>query len=321
VLGLFSPLRRDLMNASEDSFVSIIVPVYNGEEAIDLCVESLLGQDYPQDRYEVIIVDNGSKDSSAEIVRRYPVKLFSETSIQSSYAARNRGIEASRGDFLAFTDSDCIASMDWLTNLLSGFVSPEVGGVAGRVKAVDQQNAVSKYEELKHHRNDKYVNGIFYMPFAATCNVMYRRSVFDQIGLFDETFISGGDVDFSWRMQIETNLKLKYQPQAVVEHFNCMTIWEYSKKPKKYAMGVVQLAKKYPQIVNRQTSLSRTSRFYLGGFMRLFNGLRQWYVGRKTSSDPQESMEGLLTFVRSLSFQIGFLLGSIKHRHWCNFPF
>lgn len=309
------------MNTPEHSCVSVIVPVYNGEETIALCVESLLAQDYPQDCYEVIIVDNGSNDASTEIVQRYPVQLLSETSVRSSYAARNLGIEASRGDFLAFTDSDCIAHRGWITHLLSGFESSQVGGVAGRVKAVDQQNAVSKYEELNHHRNDKYVNGIFYMPFAATCNVMYRRSVFNWVGLFDETFLSGGDVDFSWRMQIETTLKLKYQPQAVVEHFNCRTIREYFNKPKKYAMGVVQLAKKYPQIVSHQTSLSSMSRFYHGLAMRLFKGFKQWYGGRKTSDDPLASMEELLVVVTSLSSQVGFVLGSIKHRHWCNFPF
>ena len=308
------------MNKPEHSFVSIIVPVYNEEATIALCVKSLLDQDYPQNRYEVIIVDNGSKDASAEIVRRYPVRLLSETSIQSPYAATNRGIEASRGDFLAFTGSDCIASRDWLTNLLRGFVSPEVGGVAGEIKAVDQHNAVSKYEELNHHRNEKFVNDNIYLPFAATGNVMYRRSVFDQIGLFDETFFSGGDVELSWRMQMATTLKLKYQPLAVVEHFNCRTIREYFKKPKKYAMGMVQLAKKYPHIVVPQTSLSQWSWFYRNMALNLCKGLRQWYVGRNTSNDPLESMEGLLMFAKSLSFQIGFLLGSIKHRHWCILP-
>ena len=95
-------------------YISVIVPVYNGETTIGKCVEALLNQDYPKDKYEVIIVDNNSKDKTAEVIDQYPVTYALEKGTQSSYAARNSAIKMAKGDVLAFTDSDCIANNSFM---------------------------------------------------------------------------------------------------------------------------------------------------------------------------------------------------------------
>ena len=116
-------------------FVSVIVPVYNDAQRIWKCIESLLQQTYPRQKYEVIIIDNGSTDETRTVIQKYPVKLLIEDKIQNSYAARNKGIKNACGEVIAFTDADCIPDSDWIekgvTNLLR---TPNCGLVGGEIK-------------------------------------------------------------------------------------------------------------------------------------------------------------------------------------------
>ena len=113
-------------------FASVIVPVYNGESMIAECIESLLSQDYPKDKYEIIVVDNNSNDHTPDIVKKYPVKYTMETRIQSSYAARNTGVKYAEGEALIFFDADQIATQNWLKNLMQEWTQKQYGAFGGR---------------------------------------------------------------------------------------------------------------------------------------------------------------------------------------------
>lgn len=82
--------------------------------------------DYPPERREILVVDNGSRDRTGQIVASYPVTLLREV-LRGPAAARNRGIEASRGQLLAFTDADCVVTTRWLQELVLGFEDEDVG--------------------------------------------------------------------------------------------------------------------------------------------------------------------------------------------------
>ena len=101
--------------------ISVIVPVRNGEQVIDQCLESLMAQCGVGGAVEILVVDNQSTDGTAEAVSKWPVRLLTERTRLSSYAARNTGIQASSGDYLAFTDADCIASPHWLATIVKPF--------------------------------------------------------------------------------------------------------------------------------------------------------------------------------------------------------
>jgi glycosyltransferase involved in cell wall biosynthesis len=101
--------------------ISVIIPVYNGEEFISRCIEALLNMDYPSDKFEIIIiVDNNSTDGTTEVVRRYPVRYIFE-SIKGPSAARNTGAKAVRENILAFTDVDVIVEKNWLFEIEKNF--------------------------------------------------------------------------------------------------------------------------------------------------------------------------------------------------------
>ena len=115
---------------NELPFVSVIIPVLNGERTIRDCLVSLLRMDYPAGRRVILIVDNGSTDRTAEIIKGYPVHYLCEER-RGAAAARNTGIQASSGAILAFTDADCVVSTGWASELVRGFEDEGVGGVEG----------------------------------------------------------------------------------------------------------------------------------------------------------------------------------------------
>jgi len=122
------------------------VPVYNGAQTVEKCVESLLAQDYPKDRLEIIFVDNQSKDRTLQVLQPYAasgkILLLSETNVLNAYGARNTGIRAAKGDILAFTDSDCEAEPDWIRELMVSFVT--LDGLRGRRNCSGQASNVLK---------------------------------------------------------------------------------------------------------------------------------------------------------------------------------
>ncbi len=129
-------------------FVSIIVPVYNGALYIENCIGSLLGLNYPKEKYEVIIVDNNSTDNTADIIKKFAVIYALEDHTQTSYAARNKGIQTARGSIMAFTDADCIADEYWILNGVKPFENRLVGGVGGKVKAYKPRNYIERYQAI-----------------------------------------------------------------------------------------------------------------------------------------------------------------------------
>ncbi|HQP92125.1 MAG TPA: glycosyltransferase [Candidatus Omnitrophota bacterium] len=117
-------------------FVSIIAPVYNGEKTVSVLLSSLLEQDYPKDKLEILIVDNNSRDLSRQIIAGFPVKLLDETMVQSSYAARNRGIRSAQGEIFAFIDSDCRANPDWVKKGVNALLNEGADLAGGKVEFI-----------------------------------------------------------------------------------------------------------------------------------------------------------------------------------------
>lgn len=109
--------NADIETAVNLPSVSVVVPVYNGAETIAACIESLLKQDYPSDRYDIIIVENGSTDNTTEIVKRFPVRLFHSYD-KGPAPARNMGLSVSSAEIVAYTDADCVAAPNWLSELV-----------------------------------------------------------------------------------------------------------------------------------------------------------------------------------------------------------
>ncbi|HPD45952.1 MAG TPA: glycosyltransferase [Anaerohalosphaeraceae bacterium] len=194
--------------------VSVIVPVYNDAGSIDKLIRSLLQQDYDQD-IEIIVVDNRSTDATRDIVRKYPVTLLEENEIQSSYAARNKGIEHARHKILAFIDSDCVATTEWVRTGVSELIASKADLLGGRVEFVlsPARCASEMYDAITHF---DFEVSIEEQRGTGAGNLFVYRYVFEQTGLFP-VVKSGGDFQWSKRA-IQHGFRLAYSPITVVRH-------------------------------------------------------------------------------------------------------
>ena len=204
--------------------VSVVIPIYNAEADLMALLNCLAAQTYPSDRVEYLLVDNASTDRTGVLLQdavgqfaQIHLRLLSQSQIQSAYAARNLGIQAAIGEILAFTDADCRPQPNWLSSLVTPFADDSIGLVAGEITSLpgksifeqhaDRQATLSQRHTLAHPR-----------PYGQTANLAVRRSVFEQVGLFRPYLTTGGDADFCWRVQQQTNWQLAFAEAAIVQH-------------------------------------------------------------------------------------------------------
>jgi len=293
-----------------DNYISVIIPVCNGEKTISMCIESLLHQKYPKDRYEIIIIDNNSRDGTVEIVGKYPVRYIEEKKTQSAYAARNTGIKSAKGGILAFMDADCTASPDWLRKGTEGFRDTNIGCVAGGIECHEPEGYVGKYLCKKKIISQEEKPAEFPLPYAKTANAFYTRAVFDKIGFFEEQWVSGGDADYSWRMQLETDYKIKFSPHAIVSHKHRETLRAMFKQCLKWGIGYALLYKKYRDKMSR-----RSIKQAIWIFRRVFYAsfMAALFCFYKKDRLPAEKREEYLELIAFMGWEVGRIIGSVKY--------
>lgn len=258
------------MDSSSLPTVSVVVPVYNGAMTIATCLESLLAQTYPADRYEIIVIENGSTDETTAVVERYPVRLLHNT-VRGPAAARNRGIQASQADLIAFTDADCIVTPNWLAELVKPFQDTTVGAVGGDIQPYRHSDRTDV--ELFSDENSPWANYLSgkheFLPQIYTPNAAYRRALLVAINGFNERILTGEDVEISWRIQMETGTHFAYAPQSVVYHHHRSTRQGLSRQYRQYGFGEVLLDTLFGQYPGYPRSLKTQLRRLLGQTMAL----------------------------------------------------
>jgi glycosyltransferase involved in cell wall biosynthesis len=194
--------------------VSVIVPARNAAGHVGGCLEALANQTYPRERYEVIVVDNGSRDATREVVAAHPVQLLEETSSCSPYPARNRGLHHARGEVIAFTDADCRPLETWLERGVERLNGERADLVGGRVTFTFASTpSVGEMVDALWHLDVR--RQIHENRAAMTANLFVHSSVFGAIGGFDPEVRSGGDGRWT-RRATDAGFALTYAPDAIV---------------------------------------------------------------------------------------------------------
>lgn len=297
---------------STEHFISIIVPAYNCETMVGNCLKALLDQDYPKDDYEIIIVDNNSKDRTAEIIKSYPVKYFLQKDVQTSYASRNMGIQKAKGDIIAFTDSDCIPRKDWLSKAVRGFEDGVIGCVAGEIEADTPQNYVEAFLTEKNTLAQSATIRNPFLPYPQTANALYRRDVFDKIGLFETKWASGGDGDLAWRMQLNTDYKIQYVPESVVLHRHRSTLRSMFRQKVKWGIGRTNHYKKYRDKFKKRRVKETWWDFKT--FLSLFWKMTAGYFKKSNpESATEQRQRNILVFLNYAGAKLGELIGSVRN--------
>jgi GT2 family glycosyltransferase len=227
-------------------FISVIIAARDDETLIRNCLISLINTDYPKELREFLVVDNGSKDQTPQIIKSFPVKYLYEERKGISYA-RNNGIEAGKGDIFLFTDPDCVVSTGWIREIVRVFENEDAGVVAGAIIPYPGETPAVRYAARRRSHSQERPMSLAIRSFAMTPNIAFRREVFDKIGLFDSRFPGGGweDADLCWRFSNGTNLKLKYAPRAVVFHRYRTTAKDFFNQHRRYGHGLAILCAKY----------------------------------------------------------------------------
>ncbi len=222
--------------------VSVVVPVRDGAATVAACIRSILAADWPPERREIIVVDNGSRDGTAAQLAGMPVRLLSEGRVGRSHA-RNRGIVEAGGELLLFTDADCTVDRAWIAELVRGFGPPDVWGVAGEIHFASGAGVAERFIAQREHDHQRFVLSLD-RPFAITSNVAYDRRAFDEIGLFDPAFATAEDVDLGWRFR-RAGLRYSYQPDAVVYHSPRATVGGLLRQQESFGYGRAMLRDRY----------------------------------------------------------------------------
>lgn len=196
-----------------DPLVTVVVPVRDGAGSLARCLDALAAQEDAAP-YEVVVVDNGSTDRSAEVAAGHHIgaRVVTEPT-PGSYAARNAGVAAAAGSILAFTDADCEPHPGWLDAGARAAENADL--VGGRVVATaDPLDPVERYDAALYLDQEAFVAE---QGFAATANLFVRTDVAREVGGFDATLRSGGDLEFCQRA-VHAGYRLVYAPDAVVGH-------------------------------------------------------------------------------------------------------
>jgi glycosyltransferase involved in cell wall biosynthesis len=188
--------------------ISVVITVRNEEHHLAQLLESLRGQEPP---FEVVVVDSDSRDRTVEIAQEFAHRLPEIYRViehpGSRGVGRNVGVRASRGESVAFIDGDCFADSNWLRLLRSALATADVA--AGRTVTVGKP----RYGQLD--RVELFQGG--YDVTYPSCNLAYRRTLFDRLGGFDPRFVTAEDIDLNLRA-VRSGAAIRYLPEAVVYH-------------------------------------------------------------------------------------------------------
>ncbi len=224
--------------------VSVIIPVLNDAKRLKLCLEALEQQTYPKNAYEIIVVDNGSdpEECIEDITAQFENAIAAYESYPSSFGARNKGISLAKGEIIAFTDADCLPASNWIEKGVSKLLSVQnCGMVAGRVdvffKDPDRATPVELYESITAFPQKELVERYQY---AATANVFTFKKVIEQVGKFEASLKSSGDIEWGQRIAA-SGYQLVYADDACISHPARYSFSQLFKRTIRLAGGIYDL--------------------------------------------------------------------------------
>ena len=225
--------------------VSIVIPTFDGGSRIGSCLDALLRQTAGRD-VEILVVNDGSTDNTADVVARYRgVRLITQSNAGPA-AARNRGALEARGTIILFTDDDCVPMPEWLSAMIEPFTDPNVVGVKG-VYRTRQRRLVARFVQVEYEDKYRLMSDAAYIDFVDTYSAGFRRDRFLEINGYDTAFpvACAEDVELSYRMSAR-GWAMKFIPTAIVYHTHPDTLLRYLKKKYKFAFWRVQAVRKNP---------------------------------------------------------------------------
>lgn len=187
--------------------ISVVIGAYNEEKLLPRCLDGLIKQTYPKDKFEVILIDNGSTDSTAHIGEEYGAHVSKYNHLQGVGAARKFGADKARGEIIAFTDADSIPPNDWLEKIDNYLSDPNlvcVGGPGRSDKKSIMQSVIYTLYNVFH-----ILNHAFKKPLMWGFNMAVKKDAYREVGGINPALVASEDWDLAFR------LVKKYGSQSV----------------------------------------------------------------------------------------------------------
>ena len=239
--------------------MSVVVCSFNGEATIRDTLDGLGAMDYPD--YEVIVVNDGSTDSTAMIAGEYAVQLIS-TENRGLSNARNTGWKQASGEIIAYIDDDAYPDKHWLKFLAHSFMTDDFAAVGGQSPAPAHGGFMADCVANAPGRPVHVLLSDTEAEHIPGCNMSFKRSVLEEIGGFDPVYRSAGDdVDICWRI-MDRGWRVGYQASAVTWHHCRNSIRAYWKQQHGYGKAEALLEDKWPEKYNPIGHLSWKGRIY-----------------------------------------------------------
>lgn len=220
---------------------SIVIPTFNRPEQLEGCLGALVSLNYPQDRYEIIVVDDGSQEPLTETVAPFQQDVQTMLIRQANAgpaAARNEGVERASGDYIAFTDDDCMPDREWLQQFAIALQSNPDVMVGGRTINALPNNLYSSASQALIDYLYSYYNGATQGVFFASNNIAMARSHFLSIGGFDVSFPLAAAEDRNlcdcWQ---QAGYPMQYVPSATIQHAHALSLRSFWRQHFGYGRG------------------------------------------------------------------------------------
>lgn len=225
--------------------VSVVVCSFNGERTLRGCLLSLMRLDYAD--YEVIVINDGSTDGTADIVAEFPQVIHHRQENRGLSAARNAGARLASGEFVAYTDDDCVVDEHWLKYLVVAMRDQQVEAIGGPNIPPPSDGWVARCVAASPGNPSHVMLSDQFAEHVPGCNMAFRRSTLLGLGGFDTQFrIAGDDVDMCWRF-LDAQLPIGYAPGAMVWHHRRGTVRAYAKQQTGYGRSEAMVHFKHPQ--------------------------------------------------------------------------
>lgn len=225
---------------------SVIIPAYNAGDTLAACLESLARQTLAPDQYEIIVVDDGSQDSTGRIAQSIPTVQYLRQTNQGPAAARNRGVAEARSEMVLFIDADCQAMPDWLEQMVKPLAQPEIAAVKGAYRC-RQPEVVARVVQLEYELKYERMGKETFIDFIDTYSAAFRKNVFLETGGFDTRFTQASveDQEFSFRLA-RRGYRMIFNPEAKVWHRHVTTLAAYCRKKWNIGFWKIGVLQRHP---------------------------------------------------------------------------
>ncbi|PKN78571.1 MAG: glycosyl transferase family 2 [Deltaproteobacteria bacterium HGW-Deltaproteobacteria-1] len=231
---------------------SVIIPAYNAGRTLPDTLAALKQQTISHDECEVIVVDDGSTDDTADAARRFGVNCIGQAN-RGPAAARNHGARVAKGDIILFTDADCSPDGDWLRQMTLPFQNEKTIGVKGAYRT-NQKAFAARFAQAEFEDRYDLLAKADAIDMVDTYSAAFRKDIFIKIGLFDESFpvANNEDTELSYRM-CAAGYRLEFNPEAIVYHLHPDSFVKYLRLKFKRGYWRMIVYRNYPGKALRDT--------------------------------------------------------------------